>query len=130
MGSSATALDIEGICEFISRIDPSLDCTEILRKSILSTHPGFKLFYDHCCRHRHYFFEIRKCGQSTCDICLPTRLPQEIFSQLQPFPDPTSSGVDGHYLPFSEVYGMSTSESRGRRHFHFMEFCSTLEMLI
>jgi len=30
---------------------------------------------------------------------------------LQPFPDPTPSGVDGHYLSFDEIYGKCTSES-------------------
>ena len=74
IGSSATPMDIEAIYEFISRIDPSLDCTGSLRKSILTTHPDLKRFFDHCCRHRHYFFEIRKCNESACDICLPRRL--------------------------------------------------------
>lgn len=110
VASAATIPDIEAICEFVTRIDTELDCTGSMRKSILSTHPVFKQFYDHCCRSRHYFFEIKKCGQPTCQFCLPINLPQEVFSRLQPFPDPTPSGVDAHYLPFDEVFGTSTSE--------------------
>ena len=63
----------------------------------------------HCCRKRHYSFEIRKCGSLECNICKPPRLSEEIFKQLKPLPDLTP-GIDNHYLSFSHVFGQNTSE--------------------
>ena len=94
-GNDATPADIETIYEYISSIDPSLDCSGSLRKSVLSNNPEFKKFYNHCCRQRHYFFEICKYNCLSCEFCLPIRLPEEIFCQLKLFPDPTPSPVDG-----------------------------------
>ena len=62
----------------------------------------------HCCRKRHYSFEVRKCGSLESTICKPPRLPKEIFMQIKSLPDPTPG--DGHYLKFSQVFGQNTSE--------------------
>jgi len=32
---------------------------------------------EHSCTQRHYFFDIIKCGETDCDICLPPRLPPD-----------------------------------------------------
>ena len=64
---------------------------------------------DHCCRCRHYSFDILKCSSSACTICKPPRLPQETFDKLHHSPDPII-GSDQHYLPFEEVYGTETTE--------------------
>ena len=45
----------------------------------------------------------------SCDICKPVRLPQEVFEQIKPFPDP-EPGVDQHYKAFNDIYGTKTSE--------------------
>jgi len=49
----------------------------------------------HCCCERYYFFDIKKCGDEDCDICLPPRLPCDNFSQIDHLPDPIP-GNDGH----------------------------------
>ena len=64
---------------------------------------------DHCCRRRHYFFEIKKCGKDGCEICKPTRLSQEIFEQIKPFPD-QEPGDDDYYNFFLQIYERTTSE--------------------
>ena len=79
------------------------------KKSDLDNVPILSRFLDHCTRQRHYFFEIKKCNQSTCGLCRAVRLPQEVFNQLKPFPDPMP-GSDEHYLPFDDAYGSDTSE--------------------
>lgn len=56
-------------------------------------------------RHEH----SEECGSSDCSICKAPRLPEEVFEQLQPLPDPTP-GTDNHYIPFDEIIGKPTSE--------------------
>jgi len=63
----------------------------------------------HCCRKRHYSFEIRKCGSLECNICKPPQLSEEIFNKLKPLPDPTPVS-DNHYLTFNQIFGQSTTE--------------------
>ena len=38
-----------------------------------------KEFTAHCCCYRDYFFEVKKCGDSSCTICFPLQLPEEQF---------------------------------------------------
>ena len=78
-------------------------------KSILSSRPKLKEFFDHCCQLRHYSFCIKICGKESCKICLPLRMDATVFSALRFLPDPLL-GEDGHYLPFSEVHERSTTE--------------------
>ena len=61
---------------------------------------------DHCCQHRHYSFDILKCGLPTCTIYKPPHLPKKDFEK---FPDPVI-GDDDHYLPFSKVFGTQTTD--------------------
>ena len=42
----------------------------------------------------------KKCGDMSCNICKPVRLPHEVFKQLKPFSDP-EPGVDQHYKAFN-----------------------------
>ena len=54
-------------------------------------------------------FSINKCGKLDCSICLPLRLPSEIFGTLSFLPDPVPDD-DHHYKKFDDLYGTSTSE--------------------
>ena len=54
-------------------------------------------------------FQIKKCGSLTCNICKPPHLLQAVFEQIKFLPDPMP-GEEGHYEPFSEVYGATTTE--------------------
>ena len=62
---------------------------------------GVAEFLSHCCRERHYFFDILKCRKSQCSICSPPRLPVTNFANLGHLPDPLP-GNDGYYKPFDE----------------------------
>ena len=95
--------------ETVTEIEPLVDPKEKITKQSLSSKPSLSGFLEHCCRQRHYFFEIRKCGSTSCATCKPLRLPEDIFSRLQPLPDPMP-GIDGHYLSFEESFGKETSE--------------------
>ena len=66
-------------------------------------------FMEHCCKARHYYFSIKKCGEPTCTICRPLRCSPEDFEQLHYLPDPVP-GEDLHYKSFEELYGMQTTE--------------------
>jgi hypothetical protein len=66
-------------------------------------------FLEHCCKSRHYFFSIKKCGEPTCTICRPLRCSPEDFEQLHHLPDPVP-GEDLHYKSFEELYGTQTTE--------------------
>lgn len=65
---------------------------------------------NHCCTHRHYSCQIKKCGSDTCDTCNPVRLPKNIFDQLSVLPDPVP-GDDGHYKTFAQLFGTKTDGS-------------------
>ena len=53
-------------------------------KASLPNYPRVQKFMDHCCRKRHYSFEVRKCGTVDCNICKAVRLPPDVFEQLKP----------------------------------------------
>lgn len=107
---SARPEELDTLWNSLSSIGGSIPTPESLhKKSDLKSVPSIAQFLEHCTRQRHYFFEIRKCGEDTCGICEPIRLPREVFEQIKPFPDPMP-GANEHYLPFREVYGSETTE--------------------
>ena len=71
--------------------------------------PHLAEFLAHCCRQRHYLFDILKCGKSDCRLCLPPQLPATEFAKLGHLPDPVP-GTDDHYKPFGEVFHTTTTE--------------------
>ena len=56
---------------------------QVTKKSSLHNLPELVQFMSHCCRLRHYFFEVKKCGEKFCKLCKPVRLPEEIFKQIK-----------------------------------------------
>ena len=72
--------------------------------------PKLQSFLKHCCHERHYFFDIKKCGEDSCSICKPSRLPEDLFTKLDHLPDPMPS-EDGHYKQFAEVFQSNTVEN-------------------
>ena len=90
--------------DIVKSIDSSVDSSEHLTKGNLPLKPDLVTFLDHCCRQRQYFFEIRKCGENDCSICTPVCLPEDVFHDLKPLPDPVPC-IDGHYLSFTDSYG-------------------------
>ena len=101
---------MEAINDFwavLKQIDPRFDLQHYDKVSERLFTPGL---ISHCCHHRHYFFEIKKCGKGDCTICSPGCMPKEEFEKIKPFPDPMMKD-DGHYKGFTEVYGTETSET-------------------
>ena len=107
---SASNSGIKDMWETLHSIDTTLRFEDKHQKSSLPSHPLFQEFLSHCCQARHYSFCVKKCGSTDCNICLPPRLPSDVFSKIHNLPDPTP-GSDGHYKRFSEVYGTKTIEA-------------------
>ena len=80
----------------------SLEHAEKVSAKLLTQ--GLNTFMSHCCRERHYFFEIKKCGEEDCQICFPVRSSPEEFAKIKEFPDPVLKD-DGHSKPFDDVHG-------------------------
>ena len=82
VGVAASEADIETMWETVTEIEPLVDPKEKIAKQSLSSKPSLSGFLEHFCRQRHYFFEIRKCGSTSCATCKPVRLPEDSFSRL------------------------------------------------
>ncbi len=106
----ATEEDIEKLFAKIIPVDSSVQMTDTYSKNF-KQRKKLQEYINHCCIHRQYYFSIRKCGVADCAMCLPPKLPLEIFQQLCAFPDPMkANGSSESYLPFENVYGKPTSE--------------------
>lgn len=108
--SAASELEIKEVWNTLHSIDSTLNHEDKHLKASLTSHPLLKDFLSHCCQLRHYSFSIKKCEDSSCDICKPPRLPREIFAQVHHLPDPIPAS-DGHYKSFEEVFGTTTTET-------------------
>ena len=70
--SAAHSCDIAEVWGKLKEIDPAFS----LSPDEKITHQKLTplSFMKHCCHERHYFFDIKKCGDEDCNICLPPRL--------------------------------------------------------
>lgn len=107
--AAATEDQMKDLWSELESIDVSLKYGTQYRKKCLDSHPSLVEFINHCCQVRHYSFTIKKCGTTACTICKSVRMPQETFNKLSYLPDPVP-GEDGHYRPFTEVFGTATTE--------------------
>lgn len=108
--SSATIDELSAFWSAVMAIDDTLTEHGVYRKESMSKHQKIMEFMSHCCQESHYTFDILKCGINSCTICSPVRLPPDVFTTLHHIPHPTPGSDDGHYLPFSQVFGTITSE--------------------
>ncbi len=92
----------------LEAVDPTLEYGGLFRKDDLDKFQTLVTFMEHCCQTRHYSFTIKKCGEPSRTLCKPVRAPRESFDMLNFLPDPIPS-KDGHYCPFTEVYGLPQS---------------------
>ena len=109
VGTAASEAEIGDLWSQLKEMDPEYDLSptdKLPRKKVTE---NLQAFLKHCCRERHYFFDIKKCGDAACTICKPPRLPSDVFSKLEHFPDPMP-GQDGHYKKFEEVFATKTVE--------------------
>ena len=84
---AASDEEITALWNSLLLIDESLTTEDNSKKSIQNKFK-FLEFYNHCCRSRHYFFEIKKCGLLDCHICKPIRCDSETWLKVYNFPDP------------------------------------------
>ena len=75
---AATDQEIEAFWEIIHSVDDAVTRDDHAKR-VLTNRPALKQFIEHCCHVRHYQFAIKKCGDLSCNICKPPRLPQPIF---------------------------------------------------
>ena len=94
----------------MNQIDPDFNLSYTDKISVKVLTPKLKQFLTHCCRQRHYFFEVRKCGNAECGICGRVRLSTEELSMIKLFPDLMMKD-DGHFKLFEEIHGADTSEN-------------------
>ncbi|XP_072024864.1 LOW QUALITY PROTEIN: uncharacterized protein [Amphiura filiformis] len=98
-----TPADTEMMKElFQSIIEIDDKVTEKDQKKDLRARKDLSKFLDHCTKRRTYSFSILKCGDQSCDICLPPRLSPDQFKLLCHLPDPVPDGTGDKYLPFEE----------------------------
>ena len=108
---AATTENLTELWSTLNEIDSEFKFThtdKITRKGLSAT---LQSYLRHCCREWHYFFDIKKCGDSSCNMCKPPCLPVEEFTKLKHLPDPMIA-ADGHYKKFDEVFGTSTTEEQ------------------
>ena len=135
-----TSASTEELSEFWSAIiavDATLTENGVYRQETINQHQKALEYIQHCCQSSHYTFDILRCGKSSCSLCSPVHLPVHIFKRLCHMPHPVP-GEDGHYLNFSEVFGIPTTEEyrpsfkkqpsvplrETRENFHTMPVCS------
>ena len=114
---SASQDELETLWETVKVTEPNMQPTD-RQRFVLKSRPSFERFLSHCCHIRHYTFSIKKCGDGSCTICRPPRLPAEVFRDVHFLPHPEPDTSKEHYKPFEQLYGTSTSE----------RFCPSLGM--
>lgn len=75
--------------------DPDIKRGDV--QSDLKNRKKLSAFWTSHVKARHYFFCVKKCGEESCDVCFPRRLPEV---ELHFLPDPMPSEDNDHYLPF------------------------------
>lgn len=85
---AAQEAEISQLWSSLKRIDDDFLIGHTEKVSLKTITLKLKAFMSHCCCQRHYFFEIRKCGEPTRELCTPIRMPLDKFAQIKRFPDP------------------------------------------
>jgi hypothetical protein len=106
---SACLDEISNFWSTLLILDSTLNMEGTFTKETIKKYLKVLKFIDHCCQESHYVFDILKCGESTCELCKPVRLPFEVFNKLRHIPHPIP-GSYRHYLSFNEAFGQSTTE--------------------
>ena len=104
---SSESSEIELFLGVLKQIDPNFQFINCTKAARLQHFPKLKGFLDHCCNTRQYMFSIKKCGAAGYTICKPPRFPRDIFDTICHLPDPVKDDV---YKPFSDLYGITTTE--------------------
>lgn len=104
-----TKEEIEQLWEQVHEIDPTVERTDS-KQAQLKSRTRLNAFMEHCCIRRKYVFSIKKCGEPSCQLCKPPRLPLDVFKKLKAFPDPMKKVGSDRYEDFNDIYGKPTTE--------------------
>ena len=107
--ASATASEISDFWGALIAVDATLREDIKYTKKTFADYPAAIEFIRHCCQVTHYAFDIVKCGSSTCHMCKPNRLAEDILNSIHHIPLPITN-EDGHYASFSALFGTQTFE--------------------
>lgn len=77
---TASDHEIDSMWEVVQEIDATIDKNESLTKKTLSSKHELRDYLSHCCRVRHYSFQIKRCGTDSCALCGPIRLPRAVLT--------------------------------------------------
>ncbi|POG66790.1 hypothetical protein GLOIN_2v1780201 [Rhizophagus irregularis DAOM 181602=DAOM 197198] len=83
----ASDLEINEMFENILRIDSTLTKDKTTKKQLQKNKPMVKFIKTHC-QERAYSFQIKKCNQTSCEVCYRIRMPTDVFQNLHFLPDP------------------------------------------
>ncbi|POG68188.1 hypothetical protein GLOIN_2v1878539 [Rhizophagus irregularis DAOM 181602=DAOM 197198] len=109
--SPAIETEIDSLFESILTAESQLTINDTTLVELRKFHK-LKEFIDTHCQIRQYSFQIKKCNNSECTICLPVELPIEVFDELHFLPDTEPSIADSnHYKDFTSIYETQTSEN-------------------
>lgn len=81
---AACADNMKELWSALECVDSTLKYGDKFRKADLEDHKALVDFMNHCCQSRHYSFTVKKCGQVSCSMCKPVRMPSELFDQIHP----------------------------------------------
>ena len=104
---ASSDLEIDDLWKEIHKVDETLGREDTTVKLLLPKKKLQAFFHTHCVR-RRYMFSVKKCGDLSCSVCQPPRLPFDVFQSLHHIPDPVPSG--DRYKPFDSLFGTTTSE--------------------
>ncbi|PKY22926.1 hypothetical protein RhiirB3_504468, partial [Rhizophagus irregularis] len=90
IASPAIETEIDSLFESILTAESQLTINDTTLVELRKFHK-LKEFIDTHCQIRQYSFQIKKCNNSECTICLPVELPIEVFDELHFLPDPEPS---------------------------------------
>ena len=113
-GKSASVDDDELDClfSFAKLIDPDVSRDMTTKKEL----SGRKKYQEFLGTHAiaHHYFQIKKCGSSTCKYCSPPRCPPAVFQGLSFLPDPLLDSSGSHFKLFDDIYGKVPNSKKDR----------------
>ena len=101
--SAASGPEIKEVWNSLHSTDGTLNVGDKHQKASLTSHPSLKDFLSHCCQQKQYSFSVKKCGDTSCHICKPPRLPSEIFHKFITFQTLLLNlmGITSHFPMFT-----------------------------
>ena len=105
--------ELNCLFSFAKLINPDLSRDMTTKKELNGRKKYQELLETHAIAH-HYCFQIKKCGNSTCEYCSPPRCPSEVFQGLSFVPDPLLDSTGSHLKSFDDIYGKVPNSEKDR----------------